>query len=143
MRLGLVLTETDYEKLSITHHEAAWLLEDHNEKLYIFHEVLKIENILKSQTLHAIEPIYFSPLINKNINKIDKTISERFKHKFGQIDFTQVELLERRGISNPPDIFYNIIEELITFAEDVNLTKTNNQLLSHGLKIIRSTGDFV
>ena len=46
------------------------------------------------------------------------------------------------NINDPPDIFYDIIEKLITVTEDANLTKTNNQFVSYGFKIIHSTGDF-
>ena len=60
----------------------------------------------------------------------------------------QVDILEKKlqdftwDINDPPDIFYDMIENLITVAEDANLTKTNNQLVSYSLKIIHSTRDF-
>ena len=81
------------------------------------------------------EPIYHWHLINKNTNKINKIISVCFNHlfqQFGQIDYMQVDILEKKlqdctwDIDDPPDIFYDIIEYLITVAEDENLTKTNN-----------------
>ena len=60
----------------------------------------------------------------------------------------QDDILEKKSqdftwdISDPPDDFYDIIENLITVAEDASMSKTNNQLVSYGLKIIRSTRDF-
>ena len=65
-----------------------------------------------------------------------------------QIKYTQVELLERKSqdviwdINDPPDIFYDVIEDLITISKDANSTKTNNELISYRLKIIQTTGDF-
>ena len=45
-------------------------------------------------------------------------------------------------INDPPGIFYNIIEDLITVSEDTNIPKTNNQLVSYALKLICTTGNF-
>ena len=133
------------------HHKVVGLWEEHNEKPYIFYETANIENILKSKILKAIDSVYLRSLINKDSNKINATIVDCLKHlfeKFGQIDYTNIETLEKKlrdfsfHINDPPYVFYDIIEDLITVSEDAIIPKVNVQLVSYGLKLICIIGDF-
>ena len=86
--LGLVIPTSEYNNISGCHfikpvfpeklqipnnsapHDAIRMHEEHNKTIKHFHEIIAVENVLKSQIIGAIDSVYIKERINKSTETI-------------------------------------------------------------------------
>lgn len=132
-------------------HEAVRLREEHQQRIQTFHEVIQVENALKTHITKTIEKIYIDELKNSVTNTITMTVPEILTFlftRYGQVESNTVTIEEKKvrdfvyNLNDSPVIFFTAIEDLVSLAQAANLPKTKEQIIDLGITIIRNTGDF-
>ena len=167
--LGLVLTPGEYALVSnvpfvrpihsgalnipqgTAHHEAVRLRDEHHENIRVFRETLQVEKALIKQIVVAVDPEYLRELRNEMTNTITLTVPEILDHLitcYGQVDSTTLDKEEQKmktymwNVNDTPVTFYNLVEDLAALAIAARLKKSQAQIISVALDIVRRTGDF-
>ena len=124
------------------------LLEQHQENLRLFREVIAVERGLIQQIVTAIGPKYLRALRNSITNKITRTILEIFTHLFdtyGDIStedlttfLTRLEGL-RYPANKPVDTIFTEVENYKELCEIADSQITDKQTIDYGYMLIMKT----
>ena len=167
--LGLVLTPAEYASIAnvlytcpvhpgpldiqpgTAHHEAVRLRDDHREIISLFRETLQVERALLKQIVSAVDPEYLRKLCNKATNTINMSLPEVLAHLFTHygtvLDSEDLDKEEKVlqtyvwNINDQPIHIFNQVEELASMSTAANLEKSERQIISIAIDIIRRTGD--
>ena len=102
------------------------------------------------QIVAAIDKQYIEELNHPTLNIITKPIYDVLTYlfdNFADVTASDVSKEEEKlrtyywNVTEPPLIFYTLINDLQTLAKAANETKTDQQLINLGLEIIQKTGD--
>ena len=167
--LGLVLTDPEYARVSVTAFAAPPfpaaltiptgtdqvtalnLREQHKEKRRAYYECKNVEKALQRHIQEAIEDKYLESFIDDDtqliVNNVP-TVLEYLFDTYGKVSSEEVKQKEaeiRTMSFHPADpmiLLYNPIEKIKIMAEAAGISYTKAQLLDMGLTVIRNTRDF-
>ena len=166
--LGLVLTPAEYAMISdVAFEEPVHPLDfvpprnaqpleaiqrerAHTELIRQFEKCQDVKQALIRQIVASVESQYIDELRDGLTNTINKSIPEILDYLFSNFATVTAKDVSREeekvktyhwNISEPPMIFFNMIEDLQTLAEAAKIPRTEEMLISHGLEIIQRTGD--
>ena len=145
--LGLVTSTTTYALLSntpfvqpahsgplvipqgTTGPMATVLREQHVEDVRIFRETTGVEKALKQQIVKAVEQQWLLPITNRHSQSLTGTIAQILEFLFDTYGYVSTSMLENKENEfremdyhprQPVDIIFNIIEDLVDYAEMAN-----------------------
>ena len=131
-------------------HEAIQHERAHLELLKQFEKCQDIKQALIRQIVASVESQYIDELRDDLTNTINCSIPDILEYLFTNfvaVTAKDVAKAEEKvttyhwNISEPPMIFFNLIEDLQTLAEAGKIPRTEEMLISHGLDFIQRTGD--
>ena len=167
--LGLVLTPTEFAQVSNTpfqrpqrpaplnipqftqYHQAFNMQQRHQEQLRKYNEYENVEKALIKQLVAAVDRTYIKCFENHLTGSITANIPTILAHLFrnyGRVTSEQLAKEEEKvntyywPPTDPPDVLFNMIEELAVTAEAASLPKTLAQLINYGLNAVRKTGEY-
>ena len=167
--LSLVLPTSEYDNISGCHfikpvhpgtltisknsalHDAIRIREEQNEKLKYFHERDTIKNVLKSHIRGAMESVYIKKRIDPSTETILHDIPKIFTFLFdqyGQIKYKHLRQEENKiknfeySLTDLPIVIFNVIEYLVSLSEAAKLPKSQQQIITYGLNILKHTREF-
>ena len=132
-------------------HNAIRIHEEHNEKLKYFHETNAIKKVLKSQIIGAMESVYIKELIKRSTETVLYNIPKIFTFLFDQYSQIKYDHLKQEqnkienfaySLTGSPIVIFNNTEDLVSLSEVTKLPKSQRQIITYGLKILKCTGEF-
>lgn len=167
--LGLVLTPAEYSivcptpfikptrpaPLSIqpltASHDIIRLQQEHERSMDTYQDCIAVETLLKKQIVNAIDSDYLNDITDNNTDSINLAVSGILTHLFnlyGDVDAETLSTEELRlqnyywDPAEPITILFNKIDDLMELAIAAELPKTDEQIVSLGLTLIKKTNDF-
>ena len=168
--LGLVLSDTEYEKIcpgnpfeapkfpdplyippGTNPAEAIQLREEYRTNIAFYRECREVEKALLRHITKAIESKYIDFLKNPDTDLIEKDIPEVLEFLFsnyGVVPTQEVKEKEHEVLntpfvpSDPMLTIYKPIEDLRTLAEIAQIPYTESQIVDFGIHLIKNTRDF-
>ena len=165
--LGLVTSTTTYALLSntpfvqptfpgplvipqgTTGPMATVLREQHVEDVRIFRETTGVEKALKQQIVKAVEQQWLLPITNRHSQSLTGTIAQILEFLFDTYGYVSTSMLENKENEfremdyhprQPVDIIFNIIEDLVDYAEMANAPYSENQTIAMAYSKFNKTG---
>ena len=132
-------------------HAALTMIDDHKEEIAMFRQTVDVEKALKKQVVDAIDKLHLKELCVSQTDTITKTVAEFLTHIFASyvlVDATKIAKEEQKvalmvwNLNDPPVIVYNAVDKLVALAEAGNIPKTQAQILTIGVEMIRKTQAF-
>ena len=167
--LGLVLTSEEYVNVCSTpfikptrpapltiepftaSHEIIRLQQEHTRSMDTFQDCVSVENLLKKQIFNTIEADYLKDITDHDTDSINLTVSGILTYLFtlyGDVDadtLAEEELKLQQyfwDTADPITILFNKIDDVIQMATAAGVPKTDEQIVSLGLQLIKKTNDF-
>jgi hypothetical protein len=169
--LGLILTPTEYARISPTHpyvpmttqpgilevpqgttaHETARLTRNHDEQVRRFREGADVKKALIKQIVAAIEPTYLRTLRNTDTNSITRDIPSILGylfHRYGKVtpDKLNDKEMELRAfvynLQDPLVTLFDQVEDLKKLGDAAQMPYSEQQIINFGIQLIRNTHDF-
>ena len=168
--LGLVLPDIEYALISATafvrpaqpanlnipatatQHIVRTMTQVHDRETQVFNTVLGVEKALRQQIVAALEPAYLLSIKDRVTNSLNHPVSFIFRNhlftRYGKVKpqaLSEVEIRVRTmqyDITQPPDVIYIAIEDLMDMATAARAPFTQVQAINFAYNILNATGRF-